>query len=102
MNALTNLVVLAEETAIGNPVEGLRPKAIVGAVDLGDSIRPTVHINMLAPDAYPASVGQHSDRVQIRRTLGDRWAYCRIVGDPDDDPIDLLQELIEALEEYAL
>ena len=101
MNPLTNLVVLAEETAIGNPVEGLRPKAVVSAVDLGDSIRPTVHISQLDPSAYPASVGKHADRVQIRRTLGDRWAYCRVVGDPDDDPIALLQELIDALEEYA-
>lgn len=97
---LVSLMVRAESIAV--PGQSLRPQAMVLVTTLGDSPCPVVHISHLNPAAYPASVGKHSDRVQIRRALGDSWAYCRIVGAPDDAHTDLLRELVDVLQENQL
>ncbi|WP_353107772.1 hypothetical protein [Gordonia sp. (in: high G+C Gram-positive bacteria)] len=95
MHDITNQLALAEEiggnlsiasVGIHTDIEGVtRPQAIVGLID---------------PAVYTAR-GEIGDRVYIT-TSGSAYARLVITGEPNDDPIALLAEAINLLQDATV
>ncbi|QRY62702.1 hypothetical protein JVX90_00040 [Gordonia sp. PDNC005] len=95
MHDIINQLALVEEIGGKGAIAQIRVYRDMKNVD-----HPQVAVSFLDPAVY-VDQGEVTDRVHLDRPVGTYARLC-ITGDPDDDPLDLLAEAVDILQDATV